>query len=89
MEWGDWFMWCIIFCSRYSQLFWIYLKKHREKTDNPSIRKYVNKIENRITFKIKTAYYLELLTPNLLASYLGAIKLVKMAKMCLIKKLLK
>ena len=37
------------------------LKKH-EKTDNPSIRKYVNKIENRITFKIKTGYYLELLT---------------------------
>ena len=30
-------------------------------TDNPSIRIYVNKIENRITFKIKTRYYLELL----------------------------
>ena len=26
------------------------LKKHRENTDNPSIRIYVNKIENRITF---------------------------------------
>ena len=25
---------------------------------------YVNKIENRITFKIKTGYYLELLTPE-------------------------
>ena len=25
---------------------------------------YVNKIENRITFKIKTGYYLELLTPD-------------------------
>ena len=32
--------------------------------DNPSIRIYVNKIENRITFKIKTGYYLELLTPD-------------------------
>ena len=31
---------------------------------NPSIRKYINKIENRITFKIKTGYYLELLTPE-------------------------
>ena len=30
------------------------LKKHGENTDNPSIRVYVNKIENRITFKIKT-----------------------------------
>ena len=38
------------------------LKKHREKTDNPSIRIYVNKTENRITFKIKTRYYLEHLT---------------------------
>ena len=35
------------------------LKKQRAETDNPSIN--VNKIENRITFKIKTGYYLELL----------------------------
>ena len=34
------------------------------KTINPSIRIYINKIENRITFKIKTGYYLELLTPE-------------------------
>ena len=40
------------------------LKKHSENVDNPSIRKYVNKIENRITFKIKNGYYLELLTPE-------------------------
>ena len=38
------------------------LKKHGENTVNPSIRIYTNKIENRITFKIKTGYYLELLT---------------------------
>ena len=35
-------------------------KKHRKITDNP-VRMYVNKIENTITFKIKTGYYLELL----------------------------
>ena len=40
------------------------LKKHSESVDNPSIRIYVNKIENRITFKIKNGYYLELLTPE-------------------------
>ena len=40
------------------------LKKHNENADNPSIRIYVYKIENRITFKIKTGYYLELLTPK-------------------------
>ena len=36
------------------------LNKHSESVDNPSIRIYVNKIENRITFKIKNGYYLEL-----------------------------
>ena len=34
------------------------LKKHGEKTDTPSIKKYINKIENRIAFKIKAGYYL-------------------------------
>ena len=34
------------------------LKKHGEKTVNPLIRIYINKIENRITFRIKTEYYL-------------------------------
>ena len=40
------------------------LKNNGEKTDNPSIRIYVNKIENRIIFKIKTGYCLELFTPE-------------------------
>ena len=39
-------------------------KKHEENIDNPSIRIYVNKIESRITFKIKTGYYLKVLTPE-------------------------
>ena len=38
------------------------LKKHIENIDNPSIIIYLNKIENRIIFKIKKGYYLELLT---------------------------
>ena len=36
-------------------------KDHGENTDNSSISVYVNKIKNRITFKTKTRYYLELL----------------------------
>ena len=36
--------------------------KRMEKWHNPSIRKYINKIESRIMFKVKTEYYLELLT---------------------------
>ena len=47
------------------------LKKHGENINNSSIKIYMNKIENRIIFKIKSGYYLELLTPetmNLLGS---------------------
>ena len=38
------------------------LKKHEENTDKPSVYIYVNKIENRVKFKIKNGYNLELLT---------------------------
>ena len=38
------------------------LKKREENTNKPSVQIYVNKIENRITFKIKDGYSLELLT---------------------------
>ena len=40
------------------------LKRHETVTNNPSIIIYVNKLENRITFKIKTGYYVEILTPE-------------------------
>ena len=40
------------------------LKKYSENVDNPSIRIYVNKIENGITLKTKNGYYLEPLTPE-------------------------
>ena len=49
-------------------------RKRRENIDNLSVRIYVNKIENRINFKIKTGYYLELLTPETMI-YLGALKI--------------
>ena len=40
------------------------LKKHGEKTVKPAMRIYIDKMENRVTFKIKSGYYLELLTPE-------------------------
>ena len=40
------------------------IKKHETVADNPSIMIYINKKQNRITFKIKTRCYLELLTPE-------------------------
>ena len=57
------------------------LKKHGEKTDNPSIRIYVNKIKNRITSRIKTSCiigrlysrYFEFLRPETMKLF-GSIK---------------
>ena len=40
------------------------LKKHEEDIDKPSVHIFVNKIENRFTFKIKNWYSVELLTPE-------------------------
>ena len=48
------------------------LKKHIDQT-NQTIRIYVNKIENKITFRINTRYYLEYLIPETM-KLLGGIK---------------
>ena len=42
------------------------LEKHGEDIDEPSVQICVNKIENRITFKIKNVYSLDLLTPEIM-----------------------
>lgn len=44
--------------------------KHEIVTDNLPIRTYVNRIENRITVKLKTGYYLKF-------SFLETIKLLE------------
>ena len=47
------------------QDYFVYVvKKHGKKTVNSSIKIYTSKIENRITFKIKTGYYLQFITPE-------------------------
>ena len=54
-------MFLLYFCYRDK------FKKHNKferVTDNPSIKIYVNKLANRITFKTKSGYYLELLRPE-------------------------
>ena len=53
-------------------IFSVFLKKHGEKINSTSIRTYINKIENRITLKIKTRYYIEFLTPETV-TFLGSI----------------
>ena len=37
---------------------------HEANTDNPSVKIHANKLEKRITVKIKNEYGLELLTPQ-------------------------
>ena len=41
------------------------IKRHKTLTENPPVEIYVNKIKNKIVFKIKTGYKLELLTPEI------------------------
>ena len=40
------------------------IKKQENIADNPPVQIYINKIKNRIVFKIKTGYILELLFPE-------------------------
>ena len=40
------------------------IKKYETLTENPPIQFYPNKIKNRVAFKLKTSYKLELLTPE-------------------------
>ena len=61
-------------------------KKHNESIDNPPTGIFVSRNENRITFKIKNGYYLELLTPEtmkLLGSTKSKITGEKMVRMFL------
>ena len=40
------------------------IKEHETLTENPPVQIYPNKTKNRIVFRIKTGYKLELLTPE-------------------------
>ena len=63
MKWRVWITWWIMFCIRYSRLFWIYLKKHGTVTI--IFWNFIcEKTENRITFNVKKGCYLELLMPE-------------------------
>ena len=62
------------------------IKKHETLAENPPIQIYPNKIKNRIVFKVKTGYKLELLsleTMKLLESTKKKMLIkIKMDKMC-------
>ena len=52
------------FLSDIHDCFEYILEKHGERINNPSIKIHVNNIENRVTFKIKTEYYVQFFTPK-------------------------
>ena len=65
----------------------IWFKKCETLTKDPSIKILVNKTENKIAFKIKSGFHLELLTPEtmkLIWNTENKIKKIKMFKMYLI-----
>ena len=66
LTWNDKFEWPdgSYSVSDIQDYFEYILKNHGENIDNPSVKIYVKKIENRITFKIKNGYSLEHLTPK-------------------------
>ena len=71
----------------YQDSFEYFIKKNKTFTDNSPVRIYVNIKEDRIPLKIKTGYYLERLTSEimkLISSTTRKIKKKKIVKMCLI-----
>ena len=66
------------------------IKKHETLTAIPSIHVYINKINNRLVFKTKDGYKLELQTPESMKLSGSTEKInrqnKKMGKMCLVLK---
>ena len=75
LTWYEEFEWTdgSYFVSDIQDFFEYIIRKYETVTDNPPIRIYVKIIENRMTFKIKTRYYVKLLTHGAMKS-LGSIK---------------
>ena len=65
-----------LFSGRYSRLYQIYHKKHETLSTNPPIHIYINKIDNRLVFKIKDRCKLELQTPETIKPFGSTKKLV-------------
>ena len=64
-----------MWCARIPNYFRYFIRKHEAATDNPPIRVFVNKIQKKVNFEIKTGYYLELLTPEMM-KLLGSTKII-------------
>ena len=56
------------------------IKKHETLTTIPPIHVYINRINNRLVFKIKDGYKLELQTPETIKSFGSTKKLIEKTK---------
>ena len=54
------------FVADIQDYFGFIIKKQETITENPPVQIYLSKIKNRIVFKIKTGYKLELLSPEMM-----------------------
>ena len=75
MGWYFWFVDGSYSISDIQDYFEFIIKKHETLTESPPIQIYPNKIKNRIIFKVKTGYKLELLSPETM-KLLGSTKKV-------------
>ena len=64
MEWYFWFTDGSYSIANIQEYFEFIIKKHKTLTKNLPVQIYPNIIKNRIGFKLKTGYKLELLTPE-------------------------
>ena len=55
-----------LFKVRYWSLYQVYQKKNETLTINPPILIYINRINNRLVFKTKDGYELELQSPEIM-----------------------
>ena len=60
--WNDILIYLMIPIADIQVYFEFIIKKHETLTETPAVQIYVNKIKNRIVFKIKAGYKFELLT---------------------------
>ena len=82
MEWWVWITRWFLFCVRYSRILNIeyIIKKHETLTTVPPIHVYINRINNRLVFKIKDGYKLELQTLETIKLFNSTKKLIDKAK---------
>ena len=67
MKWWVWITWLFLFKIICSRLYQVHHKKNEKLATNPFTRIYINRINNRLMFKIKDRWYkLELRAPEII-----------------------